>query len=203
MVAPVVLAFCGMAALQALGAGYSAKQQAQAEKFRLQQDALNKKYASETAKINASIEAANIVSQQKAVEMQGLMQTMQDGQAMAAEKASQASSGVYLNSASKHEIRASQFLSHQINLNNIESNRVSALTTGRSKIAEQQANALTGAASSYASSIISSSIDPNKAFGLAGLTSLAGSAGQYFAMTGFSAGGNEIIGGAENGGLAR
>lgn len=205
MAAPII-ALIVMAAVKALGAGAQAKQQAQAEKFRLEQQELNNRYAAKTSKLNAGIEANAIVAQQQAIEMQGIVQAMQDGAVMAAEAANQASSGVYLNSASKHEIRSSQFLSHQINMNNLETNRIDALTSGRTRVAQHLASAYGYEGAAEAASIIASSIDPDEAFGMGLLMSAVDSGMQYYAMSGYGGGSSGAGGsagtGASNGGMA-
>lgn len=187
--------FVALTALSALSGGAQAKQQAENAKAQLQAQAAQAEFQSKTAKLNAGAIAQSTVTEQQAYESQASIQAMQDGFAMASQRASQGGSGVYLNSASKYEVAASQKYVHTVNMANIETNRTNALAKSRSNLTGQMGNALVSKAQGQAASMIDASIDPWEAWGTAVLSAGLQAGAQYAAMAGAMEASSETPGG--------
>lgn len=182
-------------AVSALAGGAQAKQQAENAKIQLQAQAAQAEFQSKTAKLNAGAIAQNTVTEQQAYESQATIQAIQDGAAMASQRAAQGGSGVYMNSASKYESSASQKYIHTVNMANIETNRTNALAKSRSNLTSQMGNALVSKAQGQAASMIDASIDPWEAWGTAVLTVGAQAGMQYASMSGALSASSETPGG--------
>lgn len=187
--------YIAIMAASALSGGAQAKQQAENAKIQLQAQAAQADFKSKTAKLNAGAIAQNTVTEQQAYESQANIQALQDGFAMASQRASQGGSGVYLNSASKYETAASQKYIHSVNMANIETNRTNALAKSRSNMVGQMGSALVSKAQGEAALMVDASIDPWEAWGAAVISVGAMNGAQYANMYGAMNASNTTPGG--------
>ena len=146
-------------AAMALSGSAQAMSQAASEKFQRKQAALQSEHQSRISKLNAGMSALERDATMAALQNQALMQGLQDGQQMAKTKATQASSGVALNSKSKYMQRASEKLIHTINMANTELNRVNTLGNLETKKVNALSQSSIHQANANASTILANSIN--------------------------------------------
>ena len=114
--------------------------------------------------MNAELSAMALLTNQARIENQAALEGLQAGQEMAATRVSQAGSGVYMNSASSYEVRASQRFARAVDMANTEINRVTQLTQAIGYMGEARAN-----------QILADSINPRRnAFGSVLMNALSG-----------------------------
>lgn len=156
-------AVVAMAALTAISSAFSASNAAKQAKLQAELSAMQHEANAEMARMNAAQKRFELVSQSKAYEMQGAIQGFKDGAAMADTRASQASSGVYMDSASSYQVRASQNMMHKATMANIDSNRIYNQTAMMNQALNYETTALIEDAQMSMMSGIASSINPSQA----------------------------------------
>lgn len=196
---PVIIAAAAIAS-QVIGGALSAGSQANQSKMQNQMAANKAKYDARISRLNAKAQAYDTVANQIALEQQVSQRSLQEAAIMAQTRVSHAASGVALDSASLHEVRANQQLMHVAGMANAEMNRVQALNNDQLKMTQYRTNALLSQAEAQASSIVADAINPNKALMLSLLTGGLVGAAQFGSMTGmFGQMGASSFGGSTRG----
>lgn len=156
---------CGALVLNSIASGITAGIQARAQassiKYKYESAALTADYQAKVARANANIAASDLVSNQLAVERNAAIQGMQAAKTMAGTRASMASSGVYLNSASKYEVQASQRFSQAVNLGALQENQANQLAADKNKIASYLGQSILQEAAAKTNRSLAGSINPS------------------------------------------
>lgn len=151
-------------ALQTFDEGINAYYTSKIAKAQYQLAATQAKNSAEIARMNAELSAMTLLTNQARIENQAALEGFQAGQEMAATRVSQAGSGVYMNSASSYEVRASQRFARAVDMANTEINRVTQLTADMATISNYQAQAIGYMGDARANQILADSINPRRNF---------------------------------------
>lgn len=151
-------------ALQAFDEGINAYYTSKIAKAQYQLAATQAKNSAAIARMNAELSAMTLLTNQARIENQAALEGFQAGQEMAATRVSQAGSGVYMNSASSYEVRASQRFARAVDMANTEINRVTQLTADMATISNYQAQAIGYEGEARANQILADSINPRRNF---------------------------------------
>ena len=153
-------------ASQAFNEGITTYYNSKIAKAQYQLAATQAKNQAELSKMNAELSAMALLTNQARIENQAALEGLQAGQEMAATRVSQAGSGVYMNSASSYEVRASQRFARAVDMANTEINRVTQLTSDMATITNYQSQAIGYMGDARANQILADSINPHRnAFG--------------------------------------
>lgn len=162
-------------ASQAFNDGITAYYNSKVARAQYQLAATQAKNRAEIARMNAELSSMALLTNQAKLENQAALEGLRAGQEMAATRVSQAGSGVYMNSASSYEVRASQRFARAVDMANTEINRVTQLTADMATISNYQAQAIGFEGDARANQILADSINPHRnAFGSVLMNALSG-----------------------------
>lgn len=130
------------------------------------------------SRLNAQNASVSLLYNQARYENAAMQQGLAAAQQMAQTRVSQAGSGVYMNSTSSYEVRASERFAQAVNHANLEVNRVNQLAEDKGAITQHLSDAVGYEGEARANEIIADSINPKRnawAQVIGGIGQIAGS----------------------------
>lgn len=171
-----------MSSMQAITNTANAYYDSKSSKMQYQAAASQARGQARLSRINAQLASASLLTNQARAENAAMQQGLAAAQQMASTRVSQAGSGVYMNSTSSYEVRASERFAQAVNHANMEVNRVNQLAEDKAAITQNLSDAIGYEGTARANEIIADSINPQRN----AWASLIGGIGQVagtFAMT--------------------
>lgn len=152
-----------MASMQAISntaTGYYGSKTAKAQ---YQAAAAQARGQAKLSRLNAQNASVSLLYNQARYENAAMQQGLAAAQQMAQTRVSQAGSGVYMNSTSSYEVRASERFAQAVNHANLEVNRVNQLAEDKGAITQHLSNAVGYEGEARANDIMADSINPKQA----------------------------------------
>lgn len=150
--------------LGAIGNAYTAKAQAQAQKFQYEMAASRAQFSADMNKLNAQIAASEVTRQQIQFAQQSALQGFQAAQRMANTRVMQSHSGVRMDSTSSQQVRANERFSRAVDMANTELNRIELLNQGQQQVTNYLSQATVNTGEASANSLLGAAISPQSAF---------------------------------------
>lgn len=154
----------GTAVLGAISAGIQAKQQAQLQKFQYEQAKMRAEYSAKANELNAKAAYSDMIYNQIAMEQQAAAKGLAAAQQMANTRVQIAASGVYMNSASKYEVQASEKFTQAVNHATMEQNRVNQQLQDKNKVTSFLGQAVLDRGMASANTTLGGAINPGQSF---------------------------------------